>query len=402
MTAADRPGPSPARPPGPSGGEPARVVVNMLWCRPGLVGGSEEYLVRQLLGLRRIAPDMGVTVVAPPGFAAVHRDLASLVTIQNGPAVPGGRPSRVAAEATWLGRATRGCDLVHHGGGTVPAALWRRTARRSSTVLTVHDLQYLEFPEYFSATRRRYLAGRMPRSVRRADVVAVPSEFVRATVIDRLGVEPRRVMVVPHGVPSPMATPDPVPGDLDVRARYGLGDRPFVVFPAFTHPHKGHEFLLRVLAGPWSTDDVQLVLLGGAGRADADVTAAITGRGLDHRVMRPGRVPAADRDALIAAADALVFPSEYEGFGAPVLEAMMLGTPVICSDRAAVPEVAGDAGLVLPLDIDAWAPALGRVRAERADLAQRGRARAKNYTLEVSGQALAAVYRRAMAAGASA
>lgn len=378
------------------------MAVNLLWCRPGRVGGSEEYLVRQLLGLNRVAPDMGLTVVAPPGFAAVHDDLASCVTIRNGPTVSGGRPARVAAEATWLAWATRRSDLVHHGGGTVPAARRRRAARHPSTVLTVHDLQYLEFPEYFSATRRRYLAGRMPRSVRRADIVAVPSEFVRATVIDRLGVEPGRVMVVPHGVPSPTATPEPGPDDLGVRARYGLGDRPFVVFPAITHPHKGHEFLLRVLAGPWSNDDVQLVLLGGAGRADADVTAAITGRGLDHRVVRPGRVSAADRDELIAAADALVFPSEYEGFGAPVVEAMVLGTPVICSDRAAVPEVAGDAGLVLPLDVDAWAPALGRVRAERADFARRGRLRATHYTLEVSGQALAAVYRRAMVAGASA
>ena len=79
--------------------------------------------------------------------------------------------------------------------------------------------------------------------------------------------------------------------------------------------------------------------------------------------MRPGRVPAADRDGLIALAEALVFPSEYEGFGAPVLEAMALGTPVICSDRAALPEVAGDAAVVLPPTVDAWADALATVAA---------------------------------------
>ncbi|CAN5699743.1 hypothetical protein BH24ACT5_BH24ACT5_06450 [soil metagenome] len=383
--------------------DPETVTVNLLWCRPGQVGGSEEYLVRQLLGLHGVAPHIDVTVVAPPGFAAAHDDLASRMTIRTGPGVPGGRPGRVAAEATWLARATRASALVHHGGGTVPAVPRRRSARRAPIVLTVHDLQYLEFPEFFSTTRRRYLAGRMPRSVRRADIVTVPSVFVRSTVIDHLGVEPGRVMVVPHGVPAPPTDPesDPNGNAVAVRTRYGLGGRPFVVFPAITHPHKGHDFLLRVLAGPWRADDVQLVLLGGAGRADADVTAAIIDQGLADRVVRPGRVPAADRDALIAAAEALVFPSEYEGFGAPVVEAMVLGTPVICSDQAAVPEVAGDAGLVLPLDVDAWARALDRVRADRAAFAERGRNRASHFTLEVSGRALAAAYRRAVAAAGS-
>lgn len=385
--------------PATASADPETVTVNLLWCRPGQVGGSEEYLVRQLLGLHAVAPNMDVTVVAPPGFAAAHDDLASRMSIRTGPAVPGGRPGRVAAEATWLARVTRASELVHHGGGTAPAVPRRRSARRTPIVLTVHDLQYLEFPDYFSTTRRQYLAGRMPRSVRRADIVAVPSNFVRSTVIDQLSVEPGRVMVVPHGVPSP--TNDAVSGAIDVRARYGLDNRPFVVFPAVTHPHKGHDFLLRVLAGPWRADDVQLVLLGGSGHADADVVAAIADRGLADRVVRPGRVPAADRDALIAAADALVFPSEYEGFGAPVVEAMALGTPVICSDRASVPEVAGDAGLVLPLDVDAWAPALDRVRAERAEFAERGRNRASHFTLEASGRALAGAYRRAVAAAGS-
>ena len=82
-------------------------------------------------------------------------------------------------------------------------------------------------------------------------------------------------------------------------------------------------------------------------------------------MIRPGRVTDADRDGFIAAAEALVFPSEYEGFGAPVLEAMSLGTPVVCSDRAALPEVAGDAALVRPLTVEAWATALDEVAAHR-------------------------------------
>ena len=91
-----------------------------------------------------------------------------------------------------------------------------------------------------------------------------------------------------------------------------------------THPHKNHRLLLDLLAGPWDDPDLVLVLLGSPGLAEQDVAASIERLRLGARVIRPGRVSDADRDGFIAAADALVFPSEYEGFGAPVLEAMML------------------------------------------------------------------------------
>ena len=112
-------------------------------------------------------------------------------------------------------------------------------------------------------------------------------------------------------------------------------------------------------------------------------------------MIRPGRVTDADRDGFIAAAEALVFPSEYEGFGAPVLEAMSLGTPVVCSDRAALPEVAGDAALVRPLTVEAWATALDEVAAHRDELAAAGRRRAAWFTTKGSGARLAEAYRLA-------
>ena len=167
------------------------------------------------------------------------------------------------------------------------------------------------------------------------------------------------------------------------------------MYPAITHPHKGHRLLVELLAGPWADPDLVLVLLGAAGAADDAVSEAIATLGVGDRIVRPGRVPAADRDGLIALAEALVFPSEYEGFGAPVLEAMALGTPVVCSDRAALPEVAGDAGVVLPPTVEAWADALAKVAATRDELVERGRQRAARYTVAASGRALAAAYRLA-------
>ena len=201
------------------------------------------------------------------------------------------------------------------------------------------------------------------------------------------------IVVVPHGVDGPDPATLPAPGDL--RVRYGIGNRRVLVFPAMTHPHKGHRFLVGLMATRWKDDDLVLVLLGGRGDADAEVARAIVELGVADRVIRPGRVSAVDRDGLIALAEALVFPSQYEGFGAPVLEAMALGTPVVTSDQAALPEVAGDAALVLPLDPDGWADALGTVAARRDDLIRRGRARAAMFTTEASGTALAAAYRQA-------
>jgi alpha-1,3-rhamnosyl/mannosyltransferase len=369
--------------------------VNLLWCRPGAVGGSEEYLARQLVGLARVAPEIVARLVVAPGYAEAHPELVERFTVVVGPrATRRRRSARILAEARSLPSILGHVDVVHHAGGTMPmrSPLMRRGDGPAS-VLTIHDLQYLRFPEYFSATRRTYLRLRMPPSARSADLIAVPSDYVRGTVSDAFGVDRSRIVVVPHGVdaPDPASLPDPA----ELRSRYGLGGRRVLVFPAMTHPHKGHRFLVELLATNWKDDDLVLVLLGGHGAAEADLQQAIADRGVGGRVIRPGRVPATDRDGLVALAEALVFPSRYEGFGAPVLEAMTLGTPVITSDQAALPEVAGDAALVLPLDADAWGDALAAVATQRADLIRRGRARAAMFTTEVSGIALAAAYHQA-------
>jgi len=139
---------------------------------------------------------------------------------------------------------------------------------------------------------------------------------------------------------------------------------------------------------------VTLVLIGGTGLAEDDVCRRIASGVLGSSVAKLGRVSAADRDGLVAMAEAMVFPSEYEGFGAPVIEAMALGTPVITSDRASLPEVVGDAGLMLPLEVDSWMGALDDIRTQRDELQARGRRRALDFTAERSGATLASAYRR--------
>jgi len=367
------------------------VAVNLLWCVPGDVGGSEQYLVRQLLGLASHPTPFVPTLYCVPSFVDAHPELASLYPMQAASITGTSRPRRVLAEHTWLRRRTSDADLVHHGGGTTP------TVGRTPIVLTIHDLQYLTHPEYLTPTKRRYLERAIPRSVGRAAVVAVPTEYVRTTVIDAYDVDADRVRVVPHGVESTLGADAPSASDL--RRDYGLGDGPMIVYPAITHPHKNHRFLLEVMARHWTDPDLRLVLLGGRGAAEAEVATDIVRLGLEHRVIRPGRVPDAHRDGLIAAADALVFPSQYEGFGAPAVEAMALGTPVICSDQPALAEVVGGAGLVLPLDVDAWADALDTVAARADEMCSAGRTRARAFSTERSGAELAAAYELAVRIG---
>jgi len=364
-----------------------RIGVNLLWCRPGQVGGSEDYLVRQLLGLPEAQTDpirFMPTVFALPGFAAAHPELAERVLVVETPITGNNRVRRVLAENVWLTKETKGLQFVHHGGGTIPL----RTTKR--TVLTIHDLQYRTFPEYVHPLKRAYLAASMPRSARRATVIAVPSEYVRGTVIDAYGVAPERVVVVPHGMEPTLgdaATPEP-----ELRAKYHLGAGPVVVLPAMTHPHKGHRFLLRVMAQHWTDPDLRLAFVGGSGSAESDVMATVAELGLGERVVRTGRVPANDRDGLLRMATAMAFPSEYEGFGAPVIEAMTLGAPVICSNRTCLPEVAGDAAIVLPLATDAWAGALDEAVARRGELVAAGHVRAASFTSKRSAEALLGAY----------
>lgn len=364
-----------------------RAAVNLLWLAPGRVGGSEQYLTRQLAGL---PDDAGIEpeLFVQPAFAAAHRALAGRFTTTPLPIDRDWRGLRIAAEHTWLHARTRHADLVHHGGGTVPSG------GRPPVLLTVHDLQYRQFPQYFSRARREYLSFMMPRSVRRATVVATPSDYVRGTVIDAFGVDPDRVVTVPHGVP-PLVVPT-VDERAAVAQRLGLADRPYVLYPAITHPHKRQALLVEMLRSlaEQGDHDTALVLIGGLGSAEADVQRAIGEAGVADRVVRPGRVSDHERDALLAGATALVFPSEYEGFGAPVIEAMLLGTPVVCSAHPALREVAGGAAIVVAeADGAAWAAAVVEAGRRRDELVAAGAARAERFTTARSGAALATAYR---------
>jgi len=378
-----------------------RVGVNLLWLVPGVVGGSEEYTTRLLAALaEQRPPDLDVTLFALAPFAEAHPELVDTfetVTIN----LDGRRkPERVAVETTWLPveASRRGIELLHHAGGVVPPG---PAVSRIASALTIHDLQPLVLPENFSTVKRRWLAAMLPRSARRARLVFTPSEPASDSVVELLGVEPERVLTVPHGVGAPA----PVPADQldEVRVRYRLGDR-VILYPAIPYPHKDHRTLVQAFAMlARDRPDLTLVLAGGPGPSEAELAATIRASGSGAQVRRTGRVSWSDLDALYALATVVAVPSRFEGFGAPALEAMAGGRPLVAADATALPWVVGDGGvLVPPGDVAAWADALAAVvddPARQAELSAAGLVRSRHFTWARSGQALAAGYRRAAAIG---
>ena len=371
-------------------GSVVKIAINMLWCVPGRVGGSEEYLVRQLTGLNEIAAPFDITVFAPRGFSNAHPEIAQSFRVIESSHSCERREVRVFTENTWLAKQTVNFDLVHHGGGTIPSR------GNDKTLLTIHDAQYLTYPEYFGAVKLAYLRNRVPSALRRATAVATPSEYVRKTLVDSFEVPAEKICVVRHGVEPHIG--QGATSEVELREKFELGGSRILFLPAITHPHKNHEFVLRMLASVWKDTSIKLVMAGGIGLGEARVNELISELDLADRALRIGRVDSADRDGLIKMSVALVFPSLYEGFGAPALEAMALGTPVIASNCGSLPEVIGDGGLVLPLEEAAWAGALTEVHARRDELVRRGLARAAQFTAALSARDLCRAYEYALGA----
>jgi glycosyltransferase involved in cell wall biosynthesis len=373
----------------------AVVGVNLLWLVPGRVGGSEESTVATLRGLVALAPpdlDLRLFVLEP--FAEAYPDLVAALPTEVLTLSGRARPLRVLGEATWLAGRTADVDLVHHAGGTAPPR------SRTPYVLTIHDLQPLgrgpRGPRTHGPVKRAYLGVVAPRSIKGARLVVVPSEFVRATVTARTGRTADEVVVVPHAVvrhPAPTSR-------AELAARHRL-DGPVVLYPAITYPHKNHVVLVEAFAGVVAAHpSALLVLTGRPDGAEPAVAAAVERLGLGERVRRLGRIPAADVAGLYELADVVAVPSRYEGFGLPAVEAMRYGTPVVAATGTALPEVVGDAGLLVdPDDVDGWAAALTDLLgddARRAALAAAGTARAARYGLEANAMAVAAAYRAAL------
>jgi glycosyltransferase involved in cell wall biosynthesis len=378
-----------------------KVGINLLWMVPGVVGGSETYTTRTLRGLAERYSDLDYTLFALPELATAYPDLARNFKVVYAPVSGRRKPTRVlAGENTWLARQClkRRINLVHHAGGVIPLV------NPARAVLTIHDLQYLYYPEYFTRSKLAYLRRMVPRSADAARLILTPSEYTRRTVIDRLEADPSIVVVVPHGI-SPRESETSV---ADVRANYDIKGR-FFLYPASTYPHKNHLVLVQALARLLETHpEVTLVLTGARGSEQWGTARSTEGRlaeeirklGIEERVRPLGYVSTRDLDALYRQAVALTFPSRFEGFGAPILEAWSRGCPVIAADATALPEIVGDAGyLISPDNSEDWANAMWDLLEDedlRLIYARAGAERALKFGWARSADILEDAYRHAL------
>jgi glycosyltransferase involved in cell wall biosynthesis len=295
--------------------------------------------------------------------------------------------------ANWL---TGPIDLFHSPDFTLPPL-----THGTRSLLTVHDLSFIRDPESADSALRAYLNRVVPRSVARADHVLADSESTRADLIELYRTPPAKVSVLYSGVDERFRPVTDSAALNAVRAKYDLGGWPFVLAVGTLQPRKNYVRLIQALA-QLPLPDVCLVIVGGRGWLFGAIFAEVERLGLRARVRFPGFANDADLPALYSAARVLAYPSLYEGFGLPILEAFACGTPVVTSTASSLPEVAGDAALLVPpTDVDALAAALTAALTDdalRADLIHRAQARLPLFSWEKSARQLLKMYERLLGA----
>lgn len=265
------------------------------------------------------------------------------------------------------------------------------------TLLTVHDLSFVRVPETASPSLKAYLDVVVPRSVKAADHVLADSQATKDDLIALYGVAASKITVLLSGVDARFRRVEDQPARGAVRQRYQIPARPYIFSVGTVQPRKNYARLIQALARLRAAGhDIDLVIAGGRGWLEDPIYAAIQVQKLSEHVHFIGFADDADLPALYSNAACVALPSLYEGFGLPVLEAMACGTPVVTSNLSSLPEVAGDAALLIdPLDVDALVHALERLLTDsalRERMITAGIQRAARFTWERSAAQLSDIY----------
>jgi glycosyltransferase involved in cell wall biosynthesis len=391
--------------------------MNLIPLRPGRMGGAELYFRDLLAELLRHGEHEYVLITADYNHDSLPADAPGcrriLFAREGRPGRPGRR--RVPAALAPLARRALGWARRPQPALTLPEVLRRerldlwfcpftnlepRVAPVPS-VITLYDLQHEFYPEFFSPEELAHRRVFYPESCAAADRIIAISEFTRRCAIERYGVEPERVATVWLGAAADVDWGGGGEGGADVREKYGLPER-YAFYPANTWRHKNHARLIEAMARYRARHggDLGLVLTGIGDNGQRHLEAAVTEHGLGSSVHAPGFVPRADLPAIYAGAACLVLPSLFEGFGIPLVEAMLAGCPIAAARATSIPEVVGDAAVLFdpldPADICRALEAVARDPERAAELTRRGRARAKLFSVAAMAERTLEIFARAL------
>ena len=345
--------------------------------------GVSQYTEQILHRLMRDVPSSGdrLTVYAgnvlPPDGFAPHtvQWRASLLPTERAPA-------RIAWEQCIapIITARDGLDVLFCPVNVVPLTV------QTPTVVTVHDLAFLATPEAFHASKRRYLALMTRRSVRRARRVIAVSAHTKGDLVRHFGVQPEKITVIPNAVETRFRPPESAAEVEAFKTTHGLPDR-FILFVGTLEPRKNLRRLIKAFEIIARDDPaIHLAIVGASGWLNSDLAPLVRARGLATRVTFAGYISDEELPRWYQAASVFCYPSLYEGFGLPVLEAMACGTPVVTAATSSLPEVAGGAAILVdPTDTHAIAAGIDDLLgdpARRETLRAAGLARARAFSWE--------------------
>ncbi len=268
------------------------------------------------------------------------------------------------------------------------------------SVITVYDLSFIHYPQVLTTARRLYLRLFTALSCRRARRIIAISRSTARDVTSSFGIPPENIDIALPGYDSVAYHPLPAQDIAEFRTRHNLPER-FWLFVGTLEPRKNLPMLLEAYAALPKSERLPLILGGGKGWGYDAIFSAIERYNLKDEVRLPGYLSLEELPLWYNSAEVFIYPSIFEGFGIPVLEAMACGTPVMTSNASSLPEVAGSAGLCLPpQDVSAWTDALRRVSSDtdwHSEASHKGLEEAKKFSWQAAAQQTIASYRRALA-----
>lgn len=374
-----------------------RIGVNALFLIPGKVGGSEVYLRKLLRHLAVIdKKNEYILFTNKENYGTFKIDQANFREILC-PIRASFRPVRVLWEQLFLPFQVKKyrIDVLHSPGYTAPLMV------PCCSVLTIHDMNCFYYPEDFPKLSALFLKMIIPLGAKRSDRIITISRNSKKDIVGMLKIPENKVCVIyeaGEGHSSRMFDENVARERL--RGKYGI-DREFILTVSASHPHKNLHRLLQaysILNKRYRVKHL-LILTGIKGRAEHSLKDLTKELSLKENVIFTGWVPVEDLSILYSNADLFVFPSLFEGFGIPVLEAMVHGTPVVSSNIASLPEIAGKAALLVdPYSVDEIAEAIHRVLIDetlRSTLIKKGLKRASQFSWEKTAIETLSVYKKA-------